>query len=104
MLEKDYYVIPVSSGLSALEEMKKQKVDIILMDINLKHGISGIEASQLIRKIEGCEKIPIVAMTAYAMPGDRKEFLQSGCSHYLAKPFTKKDILKLLDNIKSSGK
>jgi PAS domain S-box-containing protein len=104
MLEKDYYVIPVSSGLNALEEMKKQKIDIILMDINLKHGISGIEASQLIRKIEGCEKIPIVAMTAYAMPGDRKEFLQAGCSHYLAKPFSKKDILKLLDNIKSSGK
>lgn len=99
MLEKDYYVIPVSNGADAVEEVKKQRVDIILMDINLKHGISGVETTQLIRTIKGYENIPIVAMTAYAMPDDRMEFLQSGCSNYLAKPFSKEDIIKLLSDI-----
>jgi len=103
MLEKDYYIIPVRNGAEALKEVKKQRVDIILMDINLKHGISGVETTKLIRGMEEYKKIPIVAMTAYAMPGDRKEFLESGCSHYLAKPFSKKDILKLLDDMKISN-
>jgi PAS domain S-box-containing protein len=99
MLKNNFNIISVNSGLKAIEEVKKQAVDIILMDINLKHEISGIEATRLIRKIEGYEKIPIVAMTAYAMPSDREEFLENGCSHYIAKPFTKNEILQLLKEI-----
>ena len=70
------------------------------MDINLKHGLTGIQATKLIREISGYEKVPIVAITAYAMTSDRDEFLKAGCSHYLAKPFSKNDIIQLLTTIK----
>jgi two-component system, cell cycle response regulator DivK len=44
-------------------------------------------------------KIPIAAVTAYAMEGDREKLLSEGCTHYLSKPFSKKQILKLLDKV-----
>jgi len=100
MLEKEYEIIETNNGTEAVEIVKKQKVDIILMDINLKHGLTGIQTTKLIREIKGYENVPIVAITAYAMSSDRNEFLKSGFSHYLAKPFSKNDIIQLLANIR----
>jgi len=96
MLSKNYNVISVSSGQKAIEEVNKKSFDIILMDINLKNEMNGIMAVQIIREIKGYEKTPIAAMTAYAANKDRDEFLASGCTHYIAKPFSKKEILKLM--------
>ncbi len=69
------------------------------MDINLKDNLNGLLTTQIIRDIPGYENKPIVAMTAYASSKDRDEFLSAGCSHYIAKPFTQKEILILLDEI-----
>lgn len=74
---------------------------MIFMDINLRRGLDGKQATQEIRKIKGYETIPIVATTAYAMPGDKEEFLAAGCSHYLSKPFTKQSVLSLVEDILS---
>ena len=63
-----------------------------------------MKAAQLIREIKGYKNIPIIAMTSYTMPGDSDEFLQSGCSHYIAKPFSQKDILQLLEEIAKTEK
>ena len=71
------------------------------MDINLR-GISGLEAAQNIRKMKGYEKIPIIALTAYAMVGDREEFLRNGCTHYLSKPFSKEELNNILNDAFSS--
>ena len=99
ILKKKYEVFEAHNGPDAIEEAKKRNLDLILMDINLKHDMNGIEAAQQIRKIKGYENKPIIAMTAYAMPGDQEEFLKSGCSHYLAKPFTNNELLTLLAEI-----
>lgn len=80
----------------ALEKVKIQKYSLILMDINLGPGMDGLQATRLIRGIPGYENIPIVALTGYTMFGDREQLIQGGCSEYLAKPFTKSDILDLL--------
>jgi CheY-like chemotaxis protein len=69
------------------------------MDINLKHNMSGIEAVKVIREINEYETVPIVAMTAFAMQKDKEEFLAKGCSHFIAKPFTKEEILGLMEEI-----
>jgi CheY-like chemotaxis protein len=69
------------------------------MDIDLGMGINGIETTQRIRKIPGYEKIPIVAVTAYAMTGDKEKFLAAGCSHYIAKPFPKDKLVSLVKEI-----
>ncbi|RJR09637.1 PAS domain-containing sensor histidine kinase [Candidatus Parcubacteria bacterium] len=79
--------------------------DLILMDINLGTGMSGLDAAKEIRNKNGYEKTAIVALTAFAMRGDREEFLKAGCTHYLSKPFTKEKIIDLVTSIlKQNGK
>lgn len=87
------------SGIEALNMASNNQFDIILMDINLGEELNGIEITKKIRKIPGYEKIPIVALTAFALEGDKDYFLSSGCSHYLSKPFTKSDLFTLLNEI-----
>lgn len=89
------------SGEEAIQLVNKKSFDIILMDINLGKGISGVDTTKEIRKIEGYKKIPIVAITGFAMRGDREEFIQAGCTHYLSKPFTRTKLIKLISEIAS---
>lgn len=87
----------VINGESAIELVKSKKYDGIFMDINLGYGLNGIETTKRIREIEGYENIPIAAVTAFASEIDKDRFLSEGCSHFLAKPFMKKDIKELLN-------
>ena len=87
----------VASGNEAVENLATlPDYDFVLMDINLGQGMSGIEVARHIRTIPKYQDIPIIAVTAYAMKGDREEILQSDCTHYLAKPFAKKDLTLLV--------
>ena len=58
--------------------------------------------SSLIKKIKGYKSIPIIAVTAYALYGDREKFLKLGCTHYISKPFGKNDIVALVDKVLGS--
>ncbi len=82
-----------------IQMINDNKYDLIFMDINLKKGMDGKQATQAIRKIRGYENIPIIAITAYAMESDKKEFLAAGCSHYIAKPFRHKEIIDIVETI-----
>lgn len=95
LLKKECNVTDVEDGETALALASKNKYDLVLMDINLR-GISGIETAQAMRTLPGYQDIPIVAVTAYAMVGDKEEFLRNGCSHYLSKPFTKENLIKVI--------
>lgn len=86
-------------GPTSIEMAKAGQYDVILMDINLGLGMNGMEATKQIRQINGYESIPIVAVTAYAMVGDREIFLNAGCTHYISKPFTRQEILELLKKV-----
>lgn len=86
----------VIDGPSAIEKVKEKQYDIILMDINLGYGMNGIETTKRIRLIEGYSNTIIVAVTAYAMAGDKEIFLEAGCNHYISKPFTKRELLNLI--------
>lgn len=98
-LRSGYSVDLAMSAKECLQSVNKNQFDIILMDINLGEGMTGVEAAKEIRKLDGYSEIPIVAVTAFAMKGDREEFLANGCTHYLSKPFTQKDLLNLLNEI-----
>ncbi len=88
---KDFYNLDIAKdGQTAIDKAKVKIYDGILMDINLTRGFSGVDTTKKIRQIAGYENIPIAAVTAYAMVGDKEEFLAAGCSHYISKPFTKK--------------
>jgi PAS domain S-box-containing protein len=83
----------------AISMAEKKNYSAILADINLGFGMDGIEAINVIKKIKGYNTIPIIAVTAYALYGDREKFLNQGCTHYISKPFGKNDIVALVDKV-----
>ncbi|TVQ96109.1 MAG: response regulator [Desulfovibrionales bacterium] len=91
LLQKNgYTVIEAEDGQRALELLEQETVDCILMDVQLP-VLNGVEATLTIRAHDGSRydpKVPIIALTAYAMPGDREKFLDFGMNDYLAKPTT----------------
>lgn len=97
MFVRGKYIIDVATnGISALEKVKQNIYDAILMDINLGKGMNGKEVTNEIRKMEIYKNIPIIAVTAFTMEGDKEEFIEAGCSHYLPKPFGKKELIELV--------
>lgn len=84
---------------TAIAMAEKKNYSAVLVDINLGFGMDGIEAINVIKKIKGYNSIPIVAVTAYALYGDREKFLNQGCTHYISKPFEKDDIVELVDKV-----
>lgn len=89
-------LIEAEDGISGVTIASKEHFDIILMDINLGAGIDGVEAMHQIRKVPGYIGVPIIAVTAYVMFGDKERFLDEGFDNYLGKPFTKDVLLNLV--------
>jgi len=94
-----YKIEFVENGESAIELAKKKKYDIILMDINLRGKLNGLETTKEIKKISEYKNTPIIAVTAYAMAGDKEKILAEGCTHYISKPFVKIEFLSLLNEV-----
>ncbi|MDW7999204.1 MAG: response regulator [Thermodesulfovibrio sp.] len=90
-----YEVVYAQTGEEGVEKALKEKPFFIIMDINLP-GIDGLEATKRIRALEEVKDIPIIAMTSYAMVGDREKMLSAGCNGYLEKPI---DPLTVVDSI-----
>jgi CheY-like chemotaxis protein len=87
----------VSDGKAAIKICSSQKYDAILMDINLKE-IEGVETLKEIRKLnDHYSNIPIIAITAYALHGDKEKFISFGFTDYLSKPFVRSQLLMLLN-------
>ena len=85
-------------GAIAIEKYKANQYDCILMDENMPN-MNGIEATKQIRKIElekDIKPIPIIAVTANSLSGDRERFLAAGMDDYVSKPYTDEDIAKVL--------
>lgn len=80
-----FVTIEARSGEESLDLMDTKQVDIVLMDISMP-GIGGIEATKRIKKNKKTSSVPIIALTAKAMPGDKEEALMAGCDDYDSKP------------------
>ena len=75
------------NGEDALQKSSDQTFDLILMDINLGDGsIDGVEVMQKLRTRSDYQNVPIVAVTCYALPGDKEKFLDLGFNEYVSKP------------------
>jgi len=100
MLEKRGHLVTLaSSGEEALDFFKSDTFDIILMDVQMP-GMNGLEATAAIREIErasGGGHVPIVAMTANAMRGDRELCLQAGMDDYLSKPLRSAELFQMIE-------
>jgi CheY-like chemotaxis protein/HPt (histidine-containing phosphotransfer) domain-containing protein len=85
-----------ANGLEALEAIRQHTYDLVLMDVQMPE-MDGVEATRQIRQLKGASAhIPIVAMTANAMQGDRERFLEAGMNDYLAKPIARDRLLAIL--------
>jgi len=106
ILEKSgYSVTTAKDGQEALQLLAGQDFDLILMDVQMP-VMDGVEATKAIR--DACNlgvksSIPIVAMTAYAMVGDKEKFLAAGMSDYIAKPVDKAALLDVVVRVMSSA-
>lgn len=90
-------VIIVENGPTALKKVKETVLDLILVDINLGvDQMDGCELLQHFKKLEILNNIPIYAVTAYAMPGDKQRFIKLGFDNYFSKPV---DFKKLVEAI-----
>ncbi|MBU1041652.1 MAG: response regulator [Proteobacteria bacterium] len=88
----------VGNGLEALEILSMEAFDCILMDVQMPE-MDGVEATRIIRSLGDLgdkARIPIIALTAYAMPGDREKFLAAGMDDHVAKPVQQADLLRAL--------
>ena len=98
ILEDEGYVV---TGADSAEEgiriIKKGGVDLVLMDVGLP-DMDGLEATKIIKSGRNTKNIPIVALTAYAMKGDREKTISAGCDEYLPKPLNED---KLIETIKT---
>lgn len=92
-----YEVVEATSGEEALEIAERLPPDLVLMDLNLV-GMSGFEATRRMKQNSKLRHIPVVAITAYAMVGDRERALECGCNGYLSKPV---DVRRLPEQVKA---
>ncbi|MBF0480403.1 MAG: MASE1 domain-containing protein [Desulfovibrionaceae bacterium] len=106
MLEKSGHTVTVAAdGRQALQLFARQDFDLILMDIQMP-VMDGLQATRAIRtapEFAGKALVPIVAMTAYAMTGDREKFLAAGMDDYLAKPVEIEDLRAVIRRVFRPG-
>lgn len=85
LMVEDYVVYEAEDGPTGIEMALRVKPDLILMDMNLP-DVDGYEMTRRVRAIPELANIPIIAMTANVMQGDREKTLQAGCNGYIPKP------------------
>ena len=78
-------VVAAPDGPRALEEARSGRFDLVLLDIQLP-GLDGHAVARELRRIPALDGVPIVAVTSYAMLGDRERCLEAGCTGYVEKP------------------
>ncbi|MFO7728205.1 MAG: response regulator, partial [Desulfonatronovibrio sp.] len=98
LLEKNGYRVTVAEdGEGALAKLAQDQYDCVLMDVQMP-VMDGVEATKKIRSSNhGFRDIPIIALTAYAMSGDREKFLDYSMDDYIAKPVNKDELLKVIE-------
>ena len=100
ILESDGYSVDFCENAEcALSKAEKNPYDAFLIDINLGHGPNGFDLLAHLRNRESCQPTPAIAVTAYALPGDRSRCLDMGFDAYISKPFRHEMLLKTLRDI-----
>jgi CheY-like chemotaxis protein len=95
--EGGYGIVKAASGEEAMSVARMgEPVDLILMDIHLP-GVDGLSVVQELKNDARTSRIPILALTAHAMRGDKDRFLQAGCDGYISKPIDVKTFLQSIE-------
>ena len=95
---RGYRCISASHGREALQILEHEQVDLILTDLSMP-VLDGYRTTQLIRARPGMEKVPIIAVTAFALGDEGEAARRSGCTEYLTKPFKPKQLLEVVERL-----
>ncbi|MBT8380146.1 MAG: response regulator [Ignavibacteria bacterium] len=101
-LKGEFDIQLASDSAEAIFKIKKNRFDVILMDINLCKGLGGLELAKEIKEINSYKETPIIAVTAHAYKEDERKILKGGCSHYISKPFNKESLLMKINEALNS--
>ena len=101
---KDYQILEASNAEEAIEVVKTEKPDLTLMDIMMPGEMDGLEATRLLKMDTRTQHIPVIAVTARAMDGDRETILEAGCDGYVSKPVRYRELLALVAQMLGDGK
>ena len=93
---RGYSTVVTGLGADALRLARQHLPDLILLDIQLP-DITGTEVARRLKADRQTHAIPIIAVTAFAMSGDRERILESGCDDYISKPFSLRALLALVE-------
>jgi len=106
MLEKMGHLVAVAqTGKEALDALRAARFDLVLMDLQMPE-MDGFAATREIRMAEqdGQDRLPVIAMTAHAMKGDREECLEAGMDDYLAKPINSEELCQVIERVMTARK
>ena len=95
LIGSGYTVIEVADGEAGVAKAKSDRPDLILMDIQMP-VIDGYEATRRIKVDPDLNPIPIVAVSSFAMKGDEEKARAAGCDHYVTKPYSPMQLLRLI--------
>jgi len=98
--QRGHHVDVAADGREAVGRAATGTYDVILMDVQMPH-LDGFQATAAIRALPACSRVPIIALTAHAMPGDRQRCIEAGMNAYLAKPL---DIEQLIKTVEAQGR
>lgn len=96
LLAEDYKVLEATNAVEALKVISKDKPNLILMDINMP-DMDGYTLTMKIKNTPGFERVPILALTANVMRGDREKTLEAGCDGYIQKPLDIDQLVKEIE-------
>jgi len=100
LLSEDYSLLEATNAAEALETIQKTKPDLILMDINMP-DMDGYTLTAKIKTTPGFERVPILAITANVMRGDKEKTLEAGCDGYIQKPIDFDELLREIERFLS---
>ena len=102
MLEGEYALVVARNGAAAVEMAVAERPDLILMDVSLPI-VNGLDATRLVRSNQTLRHIPVIAVTAHAMEGDKVRALDAGCNDYVSKPIDEDQLLEKIRGLIGYG-
>lgn len=100
--KKGFAILQAKSGEEGIELACREKPDMIIMDIQLP-GIDGLDATRRIRQSGAVGPVPVIALTSYAMTGDREKAFDAGCTGYIEKPINPETFVEELKKYLNQG-
>jgi len=96
---EDYQILQAESGEKAIEIVKTEKPDLIIMDIMMPRGIDGLEATRILKNDPETKDSTIIMLTAKGQEADRKKGFEAGADDYFIKPFSPLELIKKVEEV-----